>query len=51
MGRLLDAGFEIGRQEPPECHLGLTWEVKPSENDLKRLIELFDEPVPNPHPL
>ena len=48
--RLRGAGFEPYLDEPPEAHIGLRWEEKPADQTLDRLIGLFDEPTPNPHP-
>lgn len=48
--RLYDAGFSPFMDEPPEAHIGLRWEEKPPDEELKRLIDLFDEAIENPHP-
>lgn len=51
IGVLFGGGFEIERDEPPPGHLAVKWEETPSDEELKRLIGLFDEPIENPHPM
>jgi hypothetical protein len=48
MERIREAGFEPYRSlEYP--HLTVRFEMNPSDEELERLTERFDEPVPNPH--
>lgn len=49
-GALRTAGYRLRRQGARN-HLTLRLNDKPSDEELKALIRLFDEPEENPHPL
>ncbi len=50
VGKLRKAGFVLERRGRFP-HLVLTFPAQPSDEDLERLIAVFDEPEPNPHPV
>jgi len=49
LGKLREAGFSLERSGRAP-HLTLMFSGKPSEEELERLMGLFDEPKENPHP-
>lgn len=47
VGRMREVGFEPYRSgEYP--HLSVEFQWNPSDDDLERLVAVFDEPIPNP---
>lgn len=49
-GKLRNAGLVLERRGRFP-HLVLRFAEEPSDEDLERLIAVFDEPEPNPHPV
>ena len=50
VGKLRKAGFVLDRRGRFP-HLALRFPVEPSDEELEKLIALFDESEPNPHPV
>jgi len=50
VGKLRTEGFEIGRSGRLP-HLTIVFETQPTDGQLNRLIGVFDDPEPNPHPV
>ena len=48
VGRLKEAGFPL-RRTPPRGHLQLRFTESPTDETLEKLVEMFDEPIENPH--
>lgn len=50
VGLLRENGYDpFSEGKPP--HVVIKWPRMPDDEELKRLISLFDEPQENPHPL
>jgi hypothetical protein len=49
-GALTAAGHRLKRQGPAN-HLVLVFRGTPSDDELRRLVEVFDAPQENPHPV
>ena len=49
-GRLGEEGFRL-RRDGRHNHLVLRFDARPDVDDLRRLVGLFDPPIPNPHPV
>jgi hypothetical protein len=49
VGKIEAAGFSLNRRGDFP-HLSMRFEERPSDDVLRRLVEQFDGPKPNPHP-
>lgn len=50
VGRILDAGYEIVRSQPPPGHADIRLPNPPTDQDWVALRDVFDDPIQNPHP-